>query len=221
MSATAALGASLAWSRPRAGLALAVALALAAQDLVLAARGAPYSVRALPAALAAVVLVVLARGDARGVGLRTDPAGGWAHWARVGLLLGLVVAALVGLLIAAAPLLGLELELAGFERPGDFWRWSRTALGWAPPVEEAVYRLALCAPAAAVLGPRAAIALSGVLFAALHVVYGSPSPENVAGGFLLAWACVRSGSVFVPLALHAAGNLAVGLLRVAACLFAA
>lgn len=69
-------------------------------------------------------------------------------------------------------------------------------------LEETIYRLAPCAPLAIVLGPWRAIAVSGLVFGALHVVAGNPSPENVVGGFLLAWVYVKSGSIAVPVLLH-------------------
>jgi uncharacterized protein len=56
-------------------------------------------------------------------------------------------------------------------------------------------------------GPWRAIAASGAVFALLHVAYGNPSPENLLGGFFLAWAYLRSGSVWLPVLLHSAGNL--------------
>ena len=34
-----------------------------------------------------------------------------------------------------------------------------------------------------------------------------PGPDNLIAGFFLAWAFLKSGSIIVPLALHALGNL--------------
>jgi len=61
----------------------------------------------------------------------------------------------------------------------------------------------------ALLGPRGTIVASGLLFGALHVLYGNPGPDNLLAGFLLAWTYLRSGSILVPFALHALGNLGV------------
>ena len=80
---------------------------------------------------------------------------------------------------------------------------------FAPLLEEAIYRVALCVPLAATVGAGWAVAASGAAFGLLHAVYGNPSPENVLGGFFLAWAYLRSGSACVPVLLHAAGNLLV------------
>ena len=77
---------------------------------------------------------------------------------------------------------------------------------FAPLLEEAIYRIALCVPLAS-FDAKGAVVASGAVFGLLHVVYGNPSPENVLGGFFLAWAYLRSGSVCLPVLLHAAGNL--------------
>ena len=61
-----------------------------------------------------------------------------------------------------------------------------------------------------------AIAASGVIFAALHFVYGNPSPENAVGGLFLAWAYLKSETIVVPVLLHALGNSLVLAVQVAA-----
>jgi uncharacterized protein len=67
--------------------------------------------------------------------------------------------------------------------------------------------MVLCLPAVVLLRPGGAVAASGLLFGALHFAYGNPSPENLAGGFFLAWAYLKSGTILVPLLLHSLGNL--------------
>lgn len=89
----------------------------------------------------------------------------------------------------------------------------------APLLEESLYRAVLCVGVGASLGDRWAIVASGVAFALLHVLYGNPSPESLLGGFVLAWAYLRSGSLFVPLLLHAGGNALVWLAHVGANAF--
>jgi uncharacterized protein len=79
----------------------------------------------------------------------------------------------------------------------------------APLKEEAIYRLGVCVPLTPWLGPRAAIAVSGLVFAGLHFAYGNPSPENLVGGFFLAWAYLKSETILVPVLLHGLGNLCV------------
>jgi membrane protease YdiL (CAAX protease family) len=135
---------------------------------------------------------------------------GWRYWAKAGVvLLTLVVAAGV---ICGAVLLGwLRYRLP----PQYFYLSDASQIGplfvhmciVAPLREETIYRLALCIPMAAWAGPRAAIVVSGVLFAAMHVLNGNPAPENLIGGFLLAWAFLRSETILVPLALHSVGNM--------------
>jgi membrane protease YdiL (CAAX protease family) len=39
------------------------------------------------------------------------------------------------------------------------------------------------------------------------VIYCNPSPENLVGGFFLAWAYLKSGGLAVPVLLHGLGNL--------------
>jgi hypothetical protein len=41
--------------------------------------------------------------------------------------------------------------------------------------------------------------------AALHVVYGNPSPENMVGGFFLAWTFLKSETILIPVILHSVG----------------
>ncbi len=63
-----------------------------------------------------------------------------------------------------------------------------------PVLEEMLYRLVLCAPLVALLGPWYAIVISGAAFGALHFLYGNPAPTNFVAGYLLAWPYLRSGS---------------------------
>lgn len=76
-------------------------------------------------------------------------------------------------------------------------------------VEESVYRVVACGLIAAIAGHRQTIAINGVLFGLLHVWYGNPSPENLVGGFFLAWSFLKSETILVPLILHSVGNMLV------------
>ena len=89
----------------------------------------------------------------------------------------------------------------------------------APVLEETLYRLLVCVPLAGWRRPWLAIAASGLLFAALHFLYGNPSPENMIGGLILAWAYLKSETIVVPVLLHALGNLLVLAMQVAAWYF--
>ena len=79
----------------------------------------------------------------------------------------------------------------------------------APVFEEIVYRLALCVAATALLGPKWTIVVSGVVFAAYHIIGGVGAPNNMVAGFILGWAFLKSGSLTVPIVLHALGNIFV------------
>ncbi len=207
-----ALGTALARPRRRAILAAAIALAAPAAHMTLFAGSGLYFLPAglIPGLAALVGLALLARGDRRSLGLVLTPARGWLHWARLTVLIGLVVALFSAAVWIAFHLAGSDLHLAPIP-PAFFWQYVRVACIDAPLVEESVYRLALCTGLVPLAGPRIAIAASGIVFAALHVLYGNAGPDNVIAGFVLAWAYLRSGTLLVPIALHSLGNLCVGL----------
>ena len=186
------------------GAAIAVALIVADFGIVRARPFWSNDARWALALSGLLAILTLSRGNPVTIGLQ-PPIGGWRRWVRLGVSLGLLVGAV--LVVVAA-----------------LWHWSGRPLPpvpepwtdrraqflhmcvFAPLLEETLYRVVLCVPLAA-YSRALAIAVSGVSFAALHVVYGNPSPENLLGGFLLAWAYLRSGSLAVPLLLHSAGNL--------------
>ena len=86
----------------------------------------------------------------------------------------------------------------------------------APIIEETIYRLILCVPAVCLLRPAGAIVLSGAVFAAYHFTSGVASPDNFVAGYILCWAYLKSGSLLVPMVLHALGNLCILLLQLGA-----
>jgi membrane protease YdiL (CAAX protease family) len=152
----------------------------------------------------------LARGDRRSLGLNLAPLHGWGYWCRITLVLGLFTGVLVGGLVVIAwvvyRLLGANMPVYATppHRVADaFVRMCVTA----PLLEESIYRVAICVPAAVLLRPAGAIAVSGLLFGLLHVCAGNPGPDNLIAGFFLAWAFLKSGSITVPLAWHSLGNL--------------
>ena len=153
-------------------------------------------------ALAIALLVLLARGDVKAIGTAMpQPSVRW--WIKMtgitGAVFGVIVIGLVILLVA----IDRPPPLATFESPQEFlWR----ACVVAPVLEEPIYRIALCAPLVAIVGRWPTIVASGGVFALLHVSYGNLSPDNALAGVLLGWAYLRSGSVWIPLALHAIGN---------------
>lgn len=171
--------------------------------------------RVIPPIIALAIYVFIARGNCGSVGLRLWPIQGLRYW----FIATLVIGAAVGASIAAA---GLVLVLTG--RPLPLYPTSpRDVLPallqmclLAPLVEEAIYRLGFCTGALPLLGPRCTIAASGVLFGALHILYGNSGADNLVAGFFLAWSYIKSGSLLMPVVLHSLGNLCVLLARVAA-----
>lgn len=170
-----------------------------------------------PWALAVICLATLfwlSGGDLHAIGFQF-PAGGWLKWIRWSLLLGAVIAACLAAAAGLWTALGRRWPVYATAPAEAGTAFLRMCI-FAPLLEESIYRVALCVPLAAITGPWRAIGASGLAFALLHVVYGNPSPENLLGGFLLAWAYLRSESVLVPVLLHAGGNLLVLVWQVGA-----
>ena len=194
--------------KPRKRVAAAVVgLLTVAVDLIVVSQHMWYERGVLPL-IAVIVLLELADGDRLTLGFRTKPLQGWSYWARMTLWLGLVVVAVLTACAWVLMVTGYELpvittapNMAGTR----FWQMCINA----PILEEGIYRFALCVPLAALMRPWVVIMTSGVAFGLLHVVYGNPSPENAVGGFILAWAFLKSGSIYVPVMLHGLGNFCV------------
>jgi membrane protease YdiL (CAAX protease family) len=149
----------------------------------------------------------LANGDLASIGL-APPAGGWLRWLRIS---GILAAIALGIAVVAFA----SWHLRGRPTPVNLMPMQNIGPLFvpmcllAPLLEESIYRVVLCAGVAAALGGRWAILVSGISFSLLHLIYGNPSLENQIGGFVLAWAFVSSGSIYVPLLLHAGGNALV------------
>ncbi len=204
------LGHALARSPWTLVAALAVVVGVVAWDM-LHATSLAYGRRVVPGILGIVVLAVLSRGDVRSLGfrLRLLPSGRW--W-----LLALAIVALVfGLLLVAAYAVGRatvgDIVLPRLFEPSDAGAWVVYAIVVAPLVEETLYRGVLVPPLVAAIGTRGAVVASGAVFATLHWVYGRPGPDNQIAGFVLGWAFVRSGCLWLPIVLHALGNAVVFL----------
>jgi membrane protease YdiL (CAAX protease family) len=189
--------------------ATAVALLVVVADLALVRWGRyPESVegRGVLALLALAINVRLVEGDLGSIGL-VMPVQGWRYWCRMALLLGVIVGACILLGLGAWLLAGREVPIYA-TAPGDLGASFLRMCVFAPVLEETIYRLVVCVPLSVCLGPWKAIAVSGLAFGGLHVAYGNPSPENLVGGFFLAWAYLKSESILVPVLLHGLGNLA-------------
>ena len=194
-------------------IATAAGVAIVAHDY-LAERYGDAAGRAWPIGAALVLYALLARGDLAALGLRLRPAQGWKYWLKATLVLGLVAAGASAVMAGVLTSLGFELRaprITGAELGGRLLRGCVTA----PLLEEGLYRFVLCTPAAATAGAAGTVLVSGFAFGALHVLYGSAGPDNLIAGFILGWAYLRSGTIVVPILLHALGNLCVYLLQYA------
>jgi uncharacterized protein len=76
-----------------------------------------------------------------------------------------------------------------------------------PIFEEATYQFGLCTGLVTVLRPWGTIVVTGMIFGALHILYGNPGPDNLIAGYFLAWAYLKSGTIVVPVVLHSFGKL--------------
>jgi uncharacterized protein len=173
--------------------------------------------RALLALAALGILLWLARCDRSSLGLRLHPAQGWRYWVIVSTVAAAAILLISGVYFLAVPeswnLLVLLGEYTRYSGLGSRFVFSCVQV---PLVEETLYRVVLCVSFISVLGHGPTICLSGVLFAALHFVYGNPGPDNVVAGFVLGWAYLKSEAVTVPILMHSIGNLAAVAIQLAA-----
>lgn len=182
-------------------------LAVAADlTLVCLGRGTDSNLRLGVAGLAIGLLYALSRGDRRRVGFVLRPNPSFTFWLRV------CVLAAIALAVLAAVVLWIAKSIDAFHSvpklsPAEFSSRLVWAVGWTPWFEEGIYRVALCSGLRlAGLGAMPVITISGLTFGGLHIAYGNAAPDNLLAGFLLAWAYLRSGTAWVPIALHALGN---------------
>ena len=204
-------------SRLRLAAATLVAAAVTLADLWIVQHGddSYTAPRALLPLIAIAIYLVLARDDLGSLGLRLRPIQGLFYWIKATVVIGAIIGSFILVAVAILKLIGRDLPIYPLD-PADAWPIFVHMCVVAPLVEEATYRLALCTGAVGPLKPWGAIALSGVAFGALHVLYGNPGPDNLVAGFFLAWAYLKSGSILVPIALHSLGNLCVLTLWIAA-----
>ncbi len=196
-------------------LALVAGVTIVSLDLLFERRGVQVHNRGALAVVALALFVYITNGDCASLGLRLSPKQGWLPWARITLAVSVAMAACIGIGFGAWHLLGLPLPILATP-PDEFIRHFLHMSFFSPTVEETIYRVAVCVPLVPLIGCWKTIAINGILFAALHFVYGNPSPENLVGGFFLAWVYLKSDSIVLPFLMHAAGNLLALLAQIAA-----
>lgn len=189
-------------------VASAIGVAAIVSDLVLVWRR-PYPEyidgRWLIAVVVLAVYLHLVRGDLASVGLTLMPVQGWRYWVRASLLIGFAVLFCIGVGLSVWLLSGWKVPVYMI-LPGSAASAFFNMCVFAPILEEIIYRLALCVPFAGLSRPWTGIVASGLVFGALHIIYGNPSPENLVGGLFLAWVYLKSGSIYAPILLHSLGN---------------
>lgn len=150
-----------------------------------------------------VGVLCLSDGHVPLLGLRSSPINGWRSWCRLGLICFLGLAVLLTAYAGVWWMLGWKLPI--YRTPPSLRSLIWMCL-YAPVVEETIYRSLLAVALTPTIGVRGTIVVSGLIFAWIHVLRGNPSPENLIGGLILAWAFFRSGTILVPITLHSAGN---------------
>ena len=199
-------------SRAAGASAAIVGLAVVARDLVAASEPEPWLVRAAPAAAAVLVLLLLARGRRSSLGLVLRPAPSSWWWVKATAAVAVGMALFFAAATTAWIAFGGAVHLVPlFRTREEIGPWLVHACVFTPVVEELIYRLVLSAPLVTWLGRWGTIAVGGTVFAFLHFRYGTPGLDNAVAGFVLTWAYLRSGCLWVPIVLHALGNLGVAV----------
>lgn len=202
------IGQALFESSRRKRWAIVLAAIVVTADFLLVTLYHDTSVRLAFALAAFAVMVSLTHGDLSSLGLLARPKQGWRWWILASLRLGFAVLICIAVGFGIWTALGNEVPLYTTPPTQFFRNLSRMCLV-APVLEETIYRAIVCIPLVGAIGCWRTIAVCGVLFAALHVAYGIPSPENLVGGFLLAWVYLKSETILLPVLLHSFGNLFV------------
>ncbi len=149
--------------------------------------------------------------DRGALGLIVIPVQGWAYWLRASLFLGMIVLLVAGSVYIFCRLFGYFFFIPQVNPAHpELLNWIVSLTISAPLIEESVYRFALCVPLVSLIGPFRTIVISGLIFGAAHFIWGNPGPDNFVAGYLLAWSFLKSGSIVIPIILHAAGNACVG-----------
>ena len=173
-------------------------------DLYLSHIGNGYTVSRLLIPIVGVGLLIRCCGD-EAAGLRLMPERGWRYWIRIALIFAGIVLVAVLVFAAYVGIAKVEYPIPTVP-PSNIGRTLVHACFVAPVVEEGTYRIVLCAALVPLLGTWGTVIVGGLVFSALHLIYGNPGPDNMIAGFLLTWAYLRSRTVLVPWLYHAGGN---------------
>lgn len=196
-------------SAREAYLWVAAGVVAIAIDYALVANGLHFSwARFLPVGIALILFGEKAR-EKPGLGWpKGTPNGGWPLWIKVSLIVtawALLFWFIIYGIASFVPWMRNFQEVDPAHVPQMLFPMCVLA----PVIEEGVYRVLLCTVLAAKFRHRTVVVISGFAFAGLHALYGNLAPTNLVAGFLLSWAYLMSGSVWVPVLWHAVGNLGV------------
>jgi len=206
------IGSAFSRSGRKHAAACALALALVVSEFAFLLLHVSQSITFSAMVLSVPLFAYFAGWDDATLGLHLRPRQGWLYWGVAAVVIGLLTLLAVSAWALFLWIRGSELaapQVFGAYR--DFWPFLLSTCVLAPILEEVLCRLAVCAPAKRLIGPWPAIALSGIVFASLHFWTGAANPANVVAGFFFAWAYLKSETLAVPVALHALGNLCVGI----------
>lgn len=209
-----AVGQALLDSPRRKRWAIVLSVGTVAADFFLVTLYFSESVRLTLAISAFACLVALNDGDLSSLGLVARPRQGWRWWILTSLKLGTFVVICIALGWGIWISIGNNFPIYTTPPTQVLTRFIHMCFV-APVLEETIYRAIICIPLVSAIGCWRTIAVCGVLFAALHVAYGNPSPENLVGGFLLAWVYLKSETLILAVLLHSLGNFVVLIVQVA------
>ena len=185
--------------------AVAVAAFTVGIDFLIVTQRVAESTRVCFALVMFAAVVYLTDGDLNSIGLRVSPRRGWIPWVSTSLKIAVAVGGCLALGIGICAAVGHLPDITVIHPTRAVTRFAHMCFV-APVMEETIYRLIACGLIAAIAGHRKTIAISGLLFALLHVLYGNPSPENLVGGFFLAWVYLKSETILLSIILHSVGN---------------
>ena len=201
-----AIGQHLDTSAVKRHVALSVGIVVVVADMRICTLPIGIEVRLSIALIAFAIYVCLCDGDLGSLGLRASPRQGWKPWIRISAMIVCAITLCLIVGFGALLLMGSKLPVYNHDRafvPSLFLHMCVVS----PVLEEVLYRVVVCLALVRTIGCINTIVVNGVLFALLHFLYGNPSPENMVGGFFLAWIYFKSETILLPLLFHSIGNM--------------